>query len=288
MKTTILAVLALALGVTAFTQRPLPKLQLALVNLNGDLQDVGLLPISTFAPRISPNGRQLAFDTQENGSEIWIADFPSLKSLRRLPSEGQYPMWSIDNERIFYITAHNGQQALYWRLANGAGAAELLVEPARAPEHWLPKTQSITYITLKNGDYDVWRYSLADKKAAPLVELARSSQHSSRVSPNERWLAYVSDETGRFEVYVQPLQETGTKIQLTKDGGEHPVWAPDGREIYYNRGDRLYSISVNLENSLTIGKPTALPISGFIQDVGRRQFEITADGKQFLMLFPPR
>jgi len=93
---------------------------------------------------------------------------------------------------------------------------------------------------------------------------------------------------GRSQSFGSSLQSTGTKIQLTKDGGEHPVWSPDGREIYYNRADHLYSISVNLENSLTISKPKGLPISGFIQDAGRRQFEITADGKQFLMLFPPR
>src|SRR5262245_25884770 len=236
MKVSTFTVIVAAVVLMAYLQRPVPQLQLALVDRVGNRQDLGSVPIATFAPRISPSGRQVAFDTNDGNPAVWVADFPSLKSMRRLPDMAQYPMWSEDGERIFFIAFHNGEQALYWRRADGSGGSELLTEPARAPEHWLKKMQSITFITLHNGDYDIWRYSFSDKKAAPLVQLARSSQHSSRVSPDERWLAYVSDETGRFEVYVQPLPPTGAKFQITKEGGEHPVWSPDGRELVYNRG----------------------------------------------------
>ena len=288
MKKAALAILfvALVVSVIALAQRPVPLLRLDLVDHSGKHTELGTLPISTFAPRTSPDGRHLTFDTQD-GPTVWIADFPSLKAMRRLPSTAKYPMWSADSERIFFIAVHNGQEALYWRKADGTGDAELLAEPARAPEHLLKRLQSITFITLK-GDYDLWRYSLADRKATPLVEVPRSSQHSSRISPDERWLAYVSDETGRFEIYVQPIPITGARYQITKDGGEHPVWSPDGREIYFNRDDRLFSVAVSTGSTVTAAMPMELPITGFIQDVGRRQFDITADGKQFLMLFPPR
>jgi Tol biopolymer transport system component len=133
----------------------------------------------------------------------------------------------------------------------------------------------------------VWRYSLADRKATPLVNVPGSSQHSSRVSPDERWLAYVSNETGRFEIYVQPLPQTGAKFQITKEGGEHPVWSPDGLKLYFNRGDRMFEVALKTDSMVVASPPTALPISGFIQGSGRRQFDITADGKQFLVLFPP-
>lgn len=288
MKKAALAILGVALVVSAFAlaQRPTPQLRLDLVDRSGKHTELGTLPISTFAPRISPDGRHITFDTQE-GPAVWVADFPTLKSMRRLPAMAKYPMWSADGERIFFIAVHNGQEALYWRRADGTGEAELLAEPARAPEHLVKRLQSITFITLKS-DYDIWLYSQADKKATPLVEVPRSSQHSSRVSPDERWLAYVSDETGRFEVYVQPIPATGAKFQITRDGGEHPVWSLDGREIYFNRDDRLFSVAVKVESTITAATPMQLPISGFIQDVGRRQFDITPDGKQFLMLFPPR
>jgi len=288
MKSALLAILIAAFSSMAYVQRPAPELRLALVDLQGEVQNLGSLPISTFAPRISPNGKQLTFDTQENGLEVWIEDFPSLQNRRKLLSDGQYPMWSADNERIFYISVHNGQQALYWRRADGTGAAELLQEPARAPEHWLPKLGSITFITLSNGDYDVWRYSIDDKKASPLIVLPRSSQHSSRVSPDQRYIAYASDETGNFEVFVQPIPTTGMKFQITHGGGEHPVWSPDGSLIYFNRGDRLLSLAVKTDPTVVAANPIQLPISGFMQGAGRRQFDITSDGKKFLTLFPPR
>jgi Tol biopolymer transport system component len=280
-----LALLTSLLCVVAFT-RPTDQLQLALVDFNGTRHDLGTLPLSTFAPRISPDGRQLTYDTQEDLA-VWIADFPSLKATRRLPGFAQYPMWSADGQHIFFVGIHNGQQALYWRRADATGETELLTDPARAPEHWLSKTQSITFITLKGPDYDVWRYSFADRKATPLVQVSGSSQHSSRVSPDERWLAYVSDETGRFEIYLQPLPQTGAKFQITKEGGEHPVWSPDGHELYFNRGDRLFEVALKMDQGVVASTPTPLPISGFVQGSGRRQFDITADGKQFLMLFPP-
>src|SRR5438552_3115887 len=80
MKSALLAILIAAFGAAAYLQRPAPQLQLALVDLQGKHQNLGPLPISTFAPRISPSGKQLTFDTQENGPEVWIADFPSLGS----------------------------------------------------------------------------------------------------------------------------------------------------------------------------------------------------------------
>jgi eukaryotic-like serine/threonine-protein kinase len=282
----VIAVLIILVGWFTFGQRAEPQLQLALVDLGGARHDLGSLPLSTFAPRISPDGHQFTFDTEDGNPAVWIADFPSLKSMRRLPGLGQFPMWSADGQRIFFIGIHNAHQALYWRRADGSGDPELLADPARAPEHLLTKTQSITFITLQS-DYDVWRYSLADRKATPLVQAAGSSQHSSRVSPDERWLAYVSDETGRFEVYIQPLPQNGTKTQITKGGGEHPVWSPDGSQLYFNRADRLFSVSIKTEPAISAGNPSPFPIAGFIQQSGRRQFDITADGKQFLMLFPP-
>ena len=78
------------------------------------------------------------------------------------------------------------------------------------------------------------------------------------------------------------------KFQITRGGGEHPVWSPDGSLIYFNRGDRLFYVVVKTEPNVVAGKPMQLPISGFIQGPARRQFDITPDGKNFLMMFPPR
>jgi hypothetical protein len=81
-------------------------------------------------------------------------------------------------------------------------------------------------------------------------------------------------------------QITSAKFQITHDGGEHPIWSPDGTLLYFNRGDRLYSVPIRYSPAISAGTTTALPLSGFVQGQGRRQFDITPDGKQFLMLFP--
>ena len=92
---------------------------------------------------------------------------------------------------------------MFWRPADGTGDAELLVKPARAPESWSARQQRFSFITFKDGgDYDVWTYSLAEKRATPFAALPGSPQHSSRFSPDGRWLAYVSAESGQLEVYV--------------------------------------------------------------------------------------
>jgi eukaryotic-like serine/threonine-protein kinase len=280
-----LAFIAVAFGVLAFSQRNGLQLHLVLVDLDGHRQDVGMVPASAFAPRISPDGRRVAFDTQESFQTVWIGDLPTLKNLSRLPGVSRYPMWSADGQRIFFVDTYNGHDALYWRRADGNGDRELLIETARAPEHLIKTAQAITFITLTT-DYDVWFFSLQNRKAMPLIEQRGSSQHSSRVSPDERWLAYASDETGLFEIYVQPLPPTGAKFQVTQGGGEHPLWSPDGTILYFNRGDRLYSVPMHLATTISAGVPTPLPISGFIQGPARRQFDMTPDGKRFLMLFP--
>jgi len=274
-------------GTLAYIPGLQPSYRVSLVDRAGNRKDLGSLPGSAFAPRISPDGRQLAWDALQ-GSDIavWIADFPSLTSRRRLPSPGKYPLWSADGRRVFFIAAHDGQEALFWQAADGSGTPELLALTARAPEHWSAKTQSLTYITLTNADYDVWQYSFVDKKASPLVQIPKSSQHSSRVSPDERRIAYASDESGRFEVYVQPLPPAGAAFRVTTGGGEHPVWSPDGTELYFDRGGRLFTTSIRTDPVFNAAAPVELPIAGFIQGPGRRQWDITSDGKQFVMLFP--
>jgi hypothetical protein len=257
--------------------------QLVLVGREGSRQMLGRLPASTFAPRIAPNGRELTFDAD---GVVWVSDLRDLTSMRRLASGASFPMWSGDGERILFISRRNGEEALSWLRSDGTGAPELLAQPARAPESWSPQLQAFSFITFKNGDYDVWTYSLNERKATPLVEIAGSSQHSSRFSPDGRWVAYASNETSKFEVYVQPVPTTGAKFLVSKNGGGHPLWSPDGRELFYDSGGRLFSVAIRTEPRFESDDPAPLPITGFIQGGARRQYDVMPDGKHFLMMFP--
>ena len=267
-----------------------PEYRLTLVDREGRRALVGTVPGSTFAPRISPDGRDVVFDTNDDGV-IWIAKMADIASRRRLATGGSNrgPIWSGDGRRILYITDHEGAETLFWRPADGTGTPEILTKPARAPESWSAQQQRFSFITIKDrGDYDVWTYSLAEKRATPFAVIPGSPQHSSRFSPDGRWIAYVSAETGRLEVYVQVFPGPGPKIQVTKAGGGHPMWSPDQRELFFDNNGQVFAVPIGTEPGFTSGDPIALPITGFVQGPLRRQYDLTPDGMQFLMLFPSR
>ena len=192
----ILAAIAAAGSATLFfaqTQRP----SLVLVDRDGHKTPVGRLPAHTFAPRISPDGKRVAYDIEDG--TVWIAELSKAGANLAAPRKAtagrdHYPMWSASGDEIVYIVDEKDQQALYIQRSDGTGAAERLAA-ARAPESWSAQNQMISFITLSNY-YSIWTYSLRDKKATPLIDTPGVTQHSSRFSPDGKWIAYTSVETG--------------------------------------------------------------------------------------------
>src|SRR5690606_27017240 len=169
---------------------------------------------------------------------------------------------------------------------DGTGSSEHLVD-GRSAEGWSRGGAQLTFLTLRgNGDYGISSLDMAARTPAELVDLAGSAQHSSNVSRDGRWLAYASNETGRYEVWVEPLPRTGERSQITQEGGGHPLWSPDGRALYFDREQRLYRVEMDAVNGMPVGEPMPLPIEGFAQGEYRRQFDLLPNGRQFLLLFP--
>jgi Tol biopolymer transport system component len=277
----VLLLCLLPLVILYATLRAQVQFRLDLVDLTGRATTLGLMPPGTFAPRVSPDGRQVAFDADRS---IWIADLKDLAKPRRL-ADGLFPMWSADGARVLFIVGEENAQQLFWQAADGSGKPELLIDSARAPESWSASAQVLTYIT-RAGDanYDVWSYSLRDRTSSPLVATADPMEMGSRLSPDGRWLAYESGASGTRDIYVEPFPKTGARTKVTT--GRRPMWSPDGKEIFFDRDDsQLYVVSIQLSPTLTVGTPTALPIKGFLQGGARRMYDITPDGKQFVMLF---
>jgi Tol biopolymer transport system component len=263
--------------------------ELAYVDREGRREVIGTVPDTTFAPRLSPDGSRLALDIE---GTIWVTPAGSTEKRTRLTQGGsdQFPVWSPDGKEIVFTSARNGGiQALFLQSAEGTGDARLLLTPGRSPEHWSTQTGQLTYITLQGErDYDIWSYSLVDKTTKGLVQKPTTAELSSQLAPSGKWLAYQSNETGRYEIYVEPYPATGTRIRISSSGGMRPIW-PSDDELFFDEGGKLYSVSLMDEDGkLQVGQVEKLPITGFVQGglQARRQYDFTADRKRLLMMFP--
>jgi Tol biopolymer transport system component len=272
--------------------------ELALVDMQGQKKVLGTVSASAFAPRVSPDGTRVAFEQLDAAT----ADLPELRKIYVAPlndlakrkgtqvtvisRENIAPVWSADSDFLAFVATGNGPDAIFFQRADGGIQPKYLLD-GRAVEGWY-KDGVITFLTLKgNRDYGISMLDFHTRKVTPLVDLPGSEQHSSRISPDGKWIAYSSNETGRQEVWLEPLPQTGKRFQLTTQGGRHPQWSPDGRQIYFDdQNNRLFRMDVTIGAEPRAAAPVQLPISGFQQGDLRRQYDLTPDGKAFVMLFP--
>jgi len=267
---------------------------LTLVALDGTTKVVGRLPASVYAPRVSPDGTRVAFETRDpagpDGARLWTAELSNLANRQPLSlvvgPVNWAPMWSQDGQRLVFIVSGDRPDAVYWRRLDGTGTPEHLVD-TRAAEGWAAGGSQLRFITLTgNRDYGISLLDVASRQITTVVDLPGSAQHSSALSPDGRWMAYASNETGRYEVWLEPFPRTGARHQLTRDGGSHPLWANDGRALYFDRDHQMFRLDVNTRDPASKAEPVPLPIKGFAQAEYRRQFDLMPNGRQFLMLVP--
>jgi serine/threonine-protein kinase len=137
------------------------------------------------------------------------------------------------------------------------------------------------------GKSAIWRLGL-DGGTAPVQLLANGFNNSApMLSPDGRWFAYVSDESGRPEVYVRPYPGPGGRWQVSLGGGTEPLWSPRGQEIYYRDGDKMMAVAVRTAGAFEIGNRTALFSDVFSTDpLGLANYDVTRDGQTFIMLQP--
>jgi Tol biopolymer transport system component len=288
------ALAALLGGSLSLAQAP-AGYELALVDGDGTKRVLAQLPSTVYAPRISPDGKRVAFETRDlsgpDGPRLWTADVGNVAGRTVLPLvAGQInwaPMWTPDGTRlVFIVSGANRPDAVYWRRADGTGDAEHLID-TRAGEGWIAGGAQLRFLTLKNDrDYGIALLDMTSRTVTPIIDLPNSAQHSSAVSPDGRWLAYASNETGRYEVWIEPFPQTGTRYQITRDGGSHPLWLPDGQALYFDRDHQMFRVPLNTKDMSARAEPVALPIQGFAQAEYRRQFDLMPNGRQFLVLFP--
>lgn len=201
-----------------------------------------------FHPRLSPDGERLAVAEWADGRVELLVVGLARGSVLRLTPEGtvnNYPVWTPNGERIVFNSLRS-PAGIHWRRADGSGDAELLLErPHDSERLYLPGSMTPDGGSLlfteaaPGGDADISVLHLGDRRVEKLLSGERR-EHSPRLSPDGRWLAYVSNASGRYEVHLRSYPKADRSWQVSNDGGVGPAWSPDGRELYFNHGDDIF------------------------------------------------
>jgi Tol biopolymer transport system component len=273
--------------------------RLVWVNRNGEEQPVAAPAHAYFAPRLSPDGRRVAVGITEQDNQVWLYDL-SRETLTRFTFEGSvnyFPTWTPDGKRIAFESNKEGPPNIFWQLADGSGGLERLTTSAynHVPMSWSRDGQLLAFIEINpTTQRDIWVLRMGDlsagsgqvRKAQPFLQTA-FDESVPRFSPDGRWLAYISDESGRYEVYVQPYPGPGGKWQISTEGGTEPAWNPNGRELFYRSGDKMMVVDVATLPGFAAGKPRMLFEGGYEPAlVPNFNYDVSPDGQRFLMLKP--
>jgi len=239
-------------------------------------------------PRLSPDGQRVAVAFQsEANSDIWIYDI-GRGTRMRLTVEGnnESPVWTPDGTRVTFWSDRDGIQDLYLKPADGSGQAELLLNMNSGniliPTSWSPDGESLAFYDVTSSR-DIWVLPRGGD-GAPFVVTA-FNEGSPLFSPDGRWLAYGSNESGRDEIYVQPYPGPGVKWPISTEGGTEPRWSADGRELFYRLGDKMMVVEVQSEPAFTSGRPQLVFEVPYLRDqFATSNYDISPDGQRFLMI----
>jgi eukaryotic-like serine/threonine-protein kinase len=242
-------------------------------------------------PRLSPGGRQVAVGIAERETQVWLYDL-SRETLTRFTfvgSSNQNANWTPDGKRIAFNSNKEGPQNPFWQLADGSGGLERLTSSvyANVPMSWSPDGQLLAFLEVNpTTGLDIWVLRMSDRKAQPFLRTS-FNESAPRFSPDGRWLAYISDESGRFEIYVQPYPGPGGKWQISTEGGREPAWNPNGRELFYRSGDKMMAVDIITQPGFAAGKPRVLFEGPYLPTpLTTPNYDVSPDGQRFLMLKP--
>jgi Tol biopolymer transport system component len=241
-------------------------------------------------PKLSPDGRRVAVDqTDTDGRHvnIWVHDLISNGTARLGfgPWLEQVTVWSPDGKQLVYTSNEKLFFSLYEKNSDASGSAQNIFDfgsPQQGPWDW---SRDGKYLLVRN-ERELWYLTVPGWQAQPLLKsqfLIRNAQFS----PDGKFVAYASSETGTWEVYVSPFPTFSSKWQVSRGGGAEPRWRRDGKELFYlTAGDTLMSVDVKTSARFEAGAPTALFLTHLRQPISAMDFfsyDVTGDGQKFLV-----
>ena len=243
-------------------------------------------------PRLSADGRTLFVEVADPSAAIWVFDLER-GTLSRLTQGGvSYgPIPAPDGRRLAYQATRDGVTGAMLSQVDGSGEERLTSDKRfNFPTSWSPDSKQLLLTAASESGYAEVRIIDVDgdRKQRPLLQ-GSFNIGGARFSSNGRWIAYVSDESGRNEVYLRSYPDAGTRIQVSVDGGSEPVWSKSGQELFFRNGDQTMAASVSLSQSPVVGKPQLLFSRYALDDSSgpaygmAASYDVALDGQRFIM-----
>ena len=248
-------------------------------------------------PSLSPDGARVAFNRLSGTFDVWLLDAVrgNVTRVTANPAIDVQPVWTADAKSLIFSSNQRGNFSLYRQPAGATASNELLLDNTEGnfltPRDVSADGRFLLYlVTSPSTGWDIWAMSLTgDRKPFPVV--ATSFEERDPVfSPDGRWIAYQSDETGRFEIYAQPFPGPSAKLSISNNGGTQPRWGRNGKELFYIGPDsRLMAVTVSADReTLQRGVPVALfqtRIAGgaLVPAPNKQQYDVSHDGGRFII-----
>jgi len=278
-----------------------PDRKLVWVNRQGEVEPLPAEAQEYMHPSLSPDGKQVAVTIREGSNyDVWVSEVErgSLGRLTSHPGEDFGPIWTPNGKRVTFASELAGQgPMIWWRPADGSGPQELLLEReveqrGQLPSSWSPDGQTLAFHDVLDpvSGHDIWMLPLEGEQEPWSFLKTEFEESGAMFSPDGRLLAYMSNETGRDEVWVQPFSVTGPrgKKQVSVGGGAEPLWGPDSRDLFYRNGDKMMAVAIETEPELSVGTPRLLFEGRFLPvlsgDEPGSSYDISPGGQRFLMI----
>jgi serine/threonine protein kinase len=267
------------------------------VDKNGHSSPLPLKPSSYLHPRLSPDGRRLAYEIEGASHDIFTYDFVRGTTTRMsLDGASHWPLWTPDGRSLTFRSWKTGTMTMWSMPGDQSSPAQLLtnIGSMQSPESWSPdgKTLAFTQMDDPQSGSDIYMLSLDGDRQPHVFWRTKFSEGSPKFAPNGKWVAYSSNESGQPEVYVSAYP-TGEKIPISNNGGTDPLWRHDGRQLYYRLGDLMMVVDISYGSSLEVSKPRVLWRGNYLAGAGSScgmagptsaNYDVTPDGERFLMI----
>ncbi len=253
-------------------------------------------------PRLSPDGQRVAVGIREGtgNSDIWIYDIARDTSTRlTFTEDNNLPSWTPDGKRVAFASRRSGVLNIFWKAAYGSDEPEQLTKGENNQVHASISSDgnllAFQRTNLKTNILDLWVLPLTGERDAQPFLQTPFYKAGATFSPDGKWLAYVSGESGQTEVFVMSYPDQSGKWQISNEGGHGPIWARNGRELFYRNGafyslplaaSQMMSVDITTEQGFEIGNPRLLFEGSFLNPSWLANYDVSPDGQRFLMLQP--